>query len=52
MLKELDEALQEQQKYIDILEKKLVRLEEKLTQVQHQQEGGFVHTSPPHSIKF
>ncbi len=52
LLKELDEALQEQQKYITQLEKKLARAEEKIANLTNQQEGGFVQTVPPHSVKW
>ncbi len=50
-LKELHEALTLQQKQIDVLEKKLHRLEEKLASVLHLADGqGIVQTLPPHSL--
>ncbi len=49
-LKELDEALQAQQKYIDMLEKKLTLAEEKLANALTEGEA-FVNPVPPHSVK-
>ncbi len=51
LLKELDNALQIQQKYIDSLEKKLLRTEEKLDEVLQQNSEGYAHLVPPHSVK-
>ncbi len=52
LLKDLDEALQEQQKSITQLERALARAEEKIANLTAQQEGGFVQTVPPHSVKW
>ncbi len=52
LLKDLDEALQEQQKEISFLTKKLAQAEEKIANLTAQQDGGFVHAVPPHSVKW
>ncbi len=51
-LKELDEALQAQQKYIDMLEKKLAHTEERLLNILAQSSEGYVQTLPPHFAKY
>ncbi len=52
LLKDLDEVIQEQQKQITVLEKKLAHTEEKLASLMAQNDGGFVQTVPPHSVKW
>ncbi len=51
LLKELDEALQAQQKHLDFLEKKLTLTEEKLAEALAQNSEGFEQGMPPHSVK-
>ena len=51
LLKDLNETLQEQQKQINLLEKKLIYTEEKLMNIfAKNEQNKFVHAKPPHSV--